>query len=39
MSRVEDLTWELMAAATARFNNNKGLEALHVQKAQELAWW
>jgi hypothetical protein len=38
-SRTEEMTWYLVAGATARFNRNKGLEAVYKQEVDRLKWW
>jgi hypothetical protein len=38
MSRVELLTWHVIAVATAKTNGNIGLAFLHQEKVNELLW-
>lgn len=39
MSKVEELTWHLIAARTAKDNGREGLAQLHHKKAMAIAWW
>jgi hypothetical protein len=39
MSRVEQLTFHIVAAATAKSNGNLGNAFLHQEQAMKLAWW